>query len=203
MRGIFFSLLLGVLSAYAADDVLSDYEWQLKTPGRTLFRDRAPVGQIPLSSEGGKGLFGKKASGEQLQLLTDIAFQPGDTTRYFALGLRLADGDQLIAGSFADKDEITGLLSAARYIVSTSADIAETERPETEIYYQTRAGFKLQFLQIGKAQAFAFSFHSGDSERAISRALTRDHISILADLIDLALFELNRQGAAIKIPKTN
>lgn len=203
MRGILLGLLATICTAFAADEVLSDYEWQLKTPGRTLFRDRAPVGQIPLSSEGGKGLFGKKTSGEQLQLLTDIAFQPGDTTRYFALGLRLVDGDQVLAESFADKDEIPGLLSAARYIVSTATDIAATERPETEIYFQGRAGFKLQFLQIGKAQAFALSFHSTIPERTISRALTSDHISILADLIDLALFELNRQGAGIKIPKTN
>ncbi|MCC6476953.1 hypothetical protein IT157_07840 [bacterium] len=204
-RGIIFSLLLTLGSAYAGDEALSDYEWQLNTPGRTLFRDRTPVGQVPLSADGGKGLFAKKGktSGEQLQVLSDIAFQPGDTMRYFALGLRLIDGDQLIAESFADADEVPGLLSAARYVVSTATNIADTERSETEIYFQSRAGFKLQFVQVGKAQAYVCSFHAGNAERTVSRALTGDQVSIFADLIDLALFELNRQGAGIKIPKSN
>ncbi len=75
-------VILQASFAQSPTKIATDYEWQLTQPGRTLFRDRLPVGQIALVA--GKK---EKATGELLQVLTDIAFMPGDSNRFFAVAL--------------------------------------------------------------------------------------------------------------------
>ncbi len=181
-------------SAQLTTNIATDYEWQLAEPGRTLFRDRLPVGQIALVA-GRK----EKMTGELLQVLTDIAFMPGDTVRHFATAFRVIDGDRVYSEVLADAAELPELIKSARYIAETAVNIASTERAETHITFRTRAGMIIEFLQFGTEQQITIALPDPLSDGEIIRALSADQLVLFSDLLDLTIFELNRQGAGIKI----
>ena len=54
--------LLGCVSPLAAQSSVpaTDFEWELQTPDRTLFRDRIPIGQVSLTVAGKSGFFGSR-----------------------------------------------------------------------------------------------------------------------------------------------
>lgn len=193
---ISLALLTVATLAYAQPPakIATDYEWQLTQPGRTLFRDKLPVGQIALVA--GKK---EKATGEVLQVLTDIAFMPGDSVRHFAAMFRVIEGDRLYAEVLSDADELPELIKAARYIAETSVDIATTDRAETDIAFHSRAGLSLEFKQVGTQQIMQIALPDPFSDGEIIRPLSADKFTLFADLLDLTIFELNRQGAGIKI----
>jgi len=188
-------LLFGAVAfAQAPQTIATDYEWQLTQPGRTLFRDKLPVGQIGLVA--GKK---EKATGEALQVLTDIAFMPGDSTRYFAVTFRVMEGDRLYGEVILDADELPELIKSARYLAATALDIAATDRAETDITFHSRAGLSLEFRQVGTAQQLQLALPDPLSDGELIRPLTPDQYSLFADLLDLTIFELNRQGANIRV----
>lgn len=190
-------LLVAIASAGYSQSparIATDYEWQLSQPGRTLFRDRLPVGQIALVA--GKK---EKATGEVLQMLTDIAFMPGDSNRFFAVAIRVGEGDRVFSEVLADAEELPELIRSARYIGQTARDIASTERAETNITFHTRAGFSLEFVQAGTRQQISVALPDPFSDGEIIRDISLDQLSLFADLLDLTIFELNRQGAGLKV----
>ncbi len=194
-RGLLFFLLLsGGAWAQSVPVIATDYEWQLTQPGRTLFRDRLPVGSIELVA-GRK----EKATGEVLQVLTDIAFEPGDTVRFFAVNFRLTAGEQGLTEALADAAELPGLIGAARYAIETSKNIAGTERAETLVTYRTRSGFALNLLHFGTQQQLSVEWPDVQHAGRIERIINADQLSLFADLLDLTIFELNRQGAGLKL----
>lgn len=190
------ALLSAVSTAQPPAKIATDYEWQLAQPGRTLFRDKLPVGQIALVS-GRK----EKVTGELLQILTDIAFAPGDTVRHFAATIRVFEGERIYSEVVVDANELAELIKAARFIVQTAADIASTARSETDITFHTRAGFSLEFRQVGTEQLLQFAVPDPLSDGEIIRVLSTDQLRLFSDLLDLTIFELNRQGAGIKVAK--
>ncbi len=182
--------------AQSPTKIATDYDWQLNQPGRTLFRDRLPVGQIALVA--GKK---EKATGELLQVLTDIAFMPGDSNRFFAVAFRIGEGSTVYSEVLADADEIPELIRSARYITQTATDIASSERAETKITFHTRAGFSIEFMQVGTQQQLTVVFPDPLSDGEIIREVSTDQLGLFADLLDLTIFELNRQGAGLKVKK--
>jgi hypothetical protein len=184
----------GVVPAWAQNQILTDYEWQLAEPGRTLFRDRLPVGQITLV-EGRK----EKPTGELLQVLTDIAFIPGDSLRHFAAAFRIYEGEKIYSEVIADAEELPELINAARYIAETAVNISTTERAETRITFRTRDKLSLEFLQIGTQQQIAVVMPDPLSDGEIIRSLSTDQLKLFSDLLDLTIFELNRQGANLVV----
>ncbi|MBK6765100.1 MAG: hypothetical protein IPG71_01970 [bacterium] len=197
-RSLIIIVLFGMASlhlfAQVPEKIATDYEWQLTQPGRTLFRDKVPVGQIGFVA--GKK---EKATGEALQVLTDIAFTPGDSTRYFAVTFRVMEGDRLYGEVILDADELPELIKSARYLAATALDIAATERAETDITFRSRAGLSLEFRQVGQQQQLQLALPDPLSDGEIIRPLTSDQYSLFADLLDLAIYELNRQGANIRV----
>lgn len=192
---VLFGLLwAGNSWAQTAPAIATDYEWQLTQPGRTLFRDRLPVGNIELT--GGRK---EKATGEVLQVLTDIAFEPGDTVRFFAVNVRLVSSGQLVAESILDGSELPGLMGAVRYALETAKNIAGTERAETLVSFRTRAGFAAELLHFGTQQQFNLEWPTLAGRELTSRAISADQMLQFADLLDLTIFELNRQGAGLKL----
>lgn len=193
-------LLLFVFVQYGLSQspvrIATDYEWQLSQPGRTLFRDRLPVGQIALVT--GKK---EKATGEVLQMLTDIAFMPGDSNRFFAAAFRVGEGDKVYSEVLADAEELPELIRSARYIAQTAQDIASTERAETDITFHTRAGFSIEFVQVGTQQKLTVSLPDPFSDGELIREISADQLVLFSDLLDLTIFELNRQGAGLKVRK--
>lgn len=185
--------LAGTCLAQTVPSIATDYEWQLNEPGRTLFRDRLPVGNIELVA--GKK---EKATGEVLQVLTDIAFQPGDTARYFAVNLRLVESNRVLAEVITDAVEIPELIGAARYAIETSRNIAGTDRPETLVTFRTRAGFTIELLHFGTDQQLSVQWPD-KMGGIVSRVISLDQLSLFTDLLDLTIFELNRQGAGLKL----
>jgi hypothetical protein len=187
----------GVLPSLAQNKILTDYEWQLAEPGRTLFRDRLPVGQLTLV-EGRK----EKPTGELLQVLTDIAFIPGDSVRHFAAGFRIFEGEKIYSEVIADAEELPELITSARYIAETAVNIAGTMRDETRITFRTRANFSLEFIQLGTQQQITVAMPDPLSDGEIIRTLSADQLKIFSDLLDLTIFELNRQGANLVVKST-
>jgi hypothetical protein len=177
----------------------TDFEWELQTPDRTLFRDRIPIGRIPLTIESQSGFFGsrKKSSGEAMALWTEVAFVPGDTARFLALSLELNAGESVRAAALLDAVEFPSLYKSVEYVLGTSRNIAGTERTDTRVVYRSRGGFELIFIQRMKAQRVEFRFPARNGEPAIVRSVSRDQLSLFKDILDLALFELNRQGASL------
>lgn len=188
--------LYSVAIAQSAAKIATDYEWQLTQPGRTLFRDRLPVGQIALVS--GKK---EKATGELLQVLTDIAFMPGDSNRYFATAFRIIEDNRIYSEVLVDADEVPELINSARYVAQTAVDIASTERAETIITFRTRAGFSIEFTQVGTQQVLTVSLPDPFSDGEVIREISADQLKLFTDLLDLTIFELNRQGAGLKVKK--
>ncbi|MCB9369062.1 MAG: hypothetical protein H6507_08165 [Calditrichaeota bacterium] len=187
-----------VFPALSQTKILTDYEWQLSEPGRTMFRDRLPVGQIALV-EGRK----EKLTGELLQVLTDIAFIPGDSLRHFAAAFRIFEGERVYSEVIADAEELPELIGAAKYIAETAVNIASTERSETRITFRTRANLSLEFIQIGTQQQINIVMPDPLSDGEIIRTLSADQLKLFSDLLDLTIFELNRQGAnlVVETPK--
>jgi hypothetical protein len=177
----------------------TDFEWELQTPDRTLFRDRLPIGRIPLTAESKSGFFGsrKKSSAEALALWTEVAFVPGDTARFLALSLELNAGELTLAAAQLDAVEFPSLYKAVEFILGTARNIAGTERTDTRVVYRSRSGFELIFIQQVKAQRVEFRFPSRAGEQAVVRTVNHDQLSLFKDILDLALFELKRQGAPL------
>jgi hypothetical protein len=194
--------LLGSAALLLAQPLNSatDYERELQVPGRTLFRDRTPVGKISFIKQGARtGLIGKKQklTGESLTLLTDVAFIPGDTVRYFGAMLELAAGEHMISSVVLDGEEVPRLWSSITYMLETGEKIRSTERTDTRMQFRGKSGWSLTYFQAGTAQRVELSFPAKDKEPEEVRSLTRDELSALKDLVDLALFDLKRQGAQL------
>jgi hypothetical protein len=182
---------------------LTDYEWEINTPGRTVFRDRTPVGQIALVKTEGRGIFGGKGkpTGEMLTMLADVSFIPGDTLRFFGAGIEFDNQKQILGSMMLDTDELPRLRKSASYIAKTATNIANTERLDTSIRYRGKGNWSLEFTQQGQDQFLGLSWTDPVSGAHEHRSLTPDQLSVLVDLIDLTIFELNRQGAGIVLDK--
>ncbi len=195
-----FSLfVLASLLFAQAINTATDYEWELQVPGRTLFRDRTPIGKISFVKQGARtGLLGKKQklTGEALSLITDVAFVPGDTIRYFGAMLELTAGNNQIASAVMDGEEVPALWSSLKYMLETGEKIRNTERTDTRMSFRGKSGWLLTYYQAGTQQSVEISLPVKDKEPEI-RSLTRDELSALKDLVDLALFDLKRQGAQL------
>jgi hypothetical protein len=177
----------------------TDFEWELQSPNRTLFRDRIPVGEVPLSGEKKSGFFGsrKQAGGEALAVIVEVAFIPGDTARFLAVGFELKSGESLLADVLLDAAEMPSFRKSVEYDLTTSENIANTERADTRVVYRSRAGMEFGFLQRIKDQRFEIHFPARDRQPAIVRSLNRESVLLFRDLLDLVLFELKRQGAPL------
>lgn len=181
----------------------TDYEWEINTPGRTVFRDRTPVGQIALVKTEGRGIFGGKGkpTGEMLTMLADVSFIPGDTLRFFGVGIEFGDAKHVSASMMLDTDELPSLWKSASYIAKTALNIANTERLDTSIRYRGKGDWSLEFTQKGQDQFLGLSWTDPATGVHEHRSLTPDQLTILVDLIDLTIYELNRQGAGIVLDK--
>jgi len=184
-----------------AQDAATNYEWELATPGRTTFRDRTPVGHIALVHTEGGGIFGKKGkpTGELLRMVVDVAFVPGDTLRFFAVSMEIIDGRRLLETIIVDHDELPSFWSGAKYISQTAANIANTKREDTQIQYRGKNGWSIEFTQHGQNQFLGVGWDDALTGVREYRSITPDQLSVLVDLIDLAVYELNRQGASIQL----
>ncbi|MBU0691236.1 hypothetical protein KKH18_05400 [bacterium] len=181
----------------------TDYEWEINTPGRTIFRDRTPIGQIALIKLEGGGIFGGKGkpTGEMLTMIADVSFVPGDTLRFFGAAIEFGTAKYINATIVLDPDELPSFWKSANYISKTATNIANTERIDTSIRYRGKSGWSLEFTQQGQDQFLGLAWTDPLSGNREHRSLTPDQLSILADLIDLTIFELNRQGASITLEK--
>jgi hypothetical protein len=177
----------------------TDFEWELQTPDRTLFRDRIPIGQVSLEIERKSGFFGsrKKSTGEALAVWAEVAFIPGDTARFLAVSLDLMSGELPLASALLDAMEFPSLYKSVEYVLSTARNIAGTERTDTRVVYRSRSGLELAFIHQIKAQRVEFRFPAGEGEQAVVRTVSRDQLSLFKDILDLAFFELKRQGASL------
>jgi hypothetical protein len=181
----------------------TDYEWEINTPGRTVFRDRTPIGQIALVKTEGRGIFGGKGkpSGEKLTVLSDVSFIPGDTLRFFGAAIEFDNSKQVSGSIMLDTDELPSLWKSASYIAKTATNIANTERLDTSIRYCGKGNWSLEFTQRGQDQFLGLSWTDPATGVQQHRSLTPDQLTVLVDLIDLTIFELNRQGAGIVLDK--
>ncbi len=178
----------------------TDFEWELQVSGRTLFRDLTPIGRISLVHTSGQGgILGKKGkeTGEAILLRTDVAFVPGDTIRYFALNIGLFDGEREITSLVVDRDEVSGLHGAMKYMLETAGHILDTDRPDTRIQRRTKSGIEIEFRQVKTEQSFHIMFLREDGS-VLTRPLYPDQFSSLRDLLELSMFELRRQGAILE-----
>ena len=193
------SFLALVLIAWSQPiNVATNYEWELAVPGRTLFRDRTPVGEVSFVKEGARtGIIGKKVkyTGENLGIVADVAFVPGDTVRYFGVALELASGSDLIRSTFMDGDELPQLWSSLKYMLETGDKIRGTEREDTRMQFRGKSGWTLTYFQNGTMQRVELSFPAIEKQYELVRTMTRDELSTFKDLVDLTMFELKRQGA--------
>ncbi|MBM3324092.1 MAG: hypothetical protein FJY66_00325, partial [Calditrichaeota bacterium] len=133
----------------------TDYEWELQTPGRTLFRDRTLIGSVPLEpgpSQKGKRKKSKVPAGEALNLYIDMAFVPGDTVRYFGANLVLQGEEEPLAFVILDPDELAPLHDALRYLVKTAENIRNSQRTDTQILFRGRSDWRVTFRQQGIQQ---------------------------------------------------
>lgn len=205
------SFLLGILLLSIAIDsgiaqpitAATDYEWEISTPGRTIFRDRTPIGQIALIKLEGGGIFGGKGkpTGEMLKMLADVSFVPGDTLRFFGAAIEFGTEKYINGTIVLDVDELPSLWKSAGYISKTAINIANTERVDTSIRYRGKSGWSLEFTQQGQDQFLGLAWTDPVSGTREHRSLTPDQLTIMVDLIDLTIFELNRQGATITLEK--
>lgn len=197
---IFAAVLAGLLTIPPAnaDDVpdsTTRFVHELQQPGRVMFHDRIPVGRVDLAAAPA-GKRKAKTPVDALAVVVETAFSPGDTVRFFALSLAVERGGQSVAMAILDADEVQPLWTACAYFLKTSADLAGTQRTDTRLLFRSRTGFDLHFRQQAADQQFVLRIpaaEGGNSERQI----TQDALSAMKDLLDLALFELRRQGAVI------
>jgi hypothetical protein len=202
IRFFFVCLLAGLpLLALAAPpppaDVATDYEWELRTPDRTLFRDRTPVGQISLIAQSGKDKKKAKPSGEVLTLISEVAFAQGDTARFFAASFELWRGTVIAESAVLDAAELPALWRSLSFMLTTAQGTGGTDRADTRITFRAKSGLTFAFEQVGKVQQFSLSFPQRDKQDETLRVLTADQFSTMKDLLDLVLFDLKRQGAVI------
>jgi hypothetical protein len=177
----------------------TDFEWELQVPNRMLFRDRIPVGEIPLTADRKSGFFGgrKKDGGEALSVWTEVAFVPGDTARFVGVAFELGKKNEPAATAILDAVEIPSLYKSVEYVLATSQSIANTERTDTRVVYRAKCGLELVFIQQGKTQRFEFHYPPLENRSPVMRYLSRGQLSLFKDLLDLTLFELKRQGALL------
>jgi hypothetical protein len=199
-----FSLFVFVLTplAFAEAPPPTEYEWEVQSPNRTLFRDRTPVGQVFLMTEARKGLFSRKPkeSGEALNFFTEVAFVPGDTVRTYGAVLSLGDGPSVTASTLFDGAELASLWKYLDYAAATAKNIAAVQRTGTRIEYHSKSGLALAFSQTGTVQRFEVRFPAATGRSEIIRPLTGEQLSTLRDLVDLAIYDLKRQGATLTSP---
>jgi hypothetical protein len=194
--------LLFVAASALSQDIgpATDYEWELLTPDRTMFRDRTLIGNVPLAQEGArKTLLGrsKGKTGRALAVYTDMAFVPGDTVRHFGADLVLTAKDEPLALAILDPDELTPFQEALRYLATTAENIRHSERTDTQIFFRGKNEWKILFTQRGTEQRIEFHFPAVAPYEEQRQELQISHVSALADLIDMALLNLQRQGAVI------
>src|SRR3989339_1705450 len=186
---LFISIIFICLQISAGQPIAfpTDYEWEINTPGRTVFRDKTPIGQIALVKTEGRGIFGGKGkpTGEVLTVLSDVAFVPGDTSRFFAAGIEFADKKNITGSILLDHDELPSLWKSASYIAKTASNIANTERNDTSIRYRGKGDWSLEFTQRGQDQFLGLSWTDPNTSNREYRFLTPDQLTVLADLIDL------------------
>lgn len=196
-------LFLGLLSPVVLADPPSaetDFEWEVRVPGRTIFSELTPVGKINLVHLGGQGgLLGKKGkeTGEAIIVNANVAFVPADTIRYYAAELQLVQGSGELSTVILDANELLGLSNAMSYMLETAGNILDTDRAETRIFRRTKAGLTMRFIQQGKQQRFGVDFPSKEKQM-LERDLEPEQYQSIRDLLDLTLYELRRQGAVIE-----
>lgn len=178
----------------------TDYEWELETPGRTMFRNRRLIGSVPLAP--GRGLKmplgkSKARAREALALYSDVTFVPGDTVRYFGVTLELTGKREVLALAVLDPDELAPFRSALRYLLKTAENIRHSERTDTQIFFRGKSDWQILFRQQGTQQQIEIHFPATASYTEQQRELQASQVSALADLIDLAILDLRRQGALV------
>jgi len=176
----------------------TDYEWELQTPGRTMFRDRSLIGSVPLAQTRERKSPLTKAkvrTHEALAVYTDVSFVPGDTTRYFGADLVLQGEAELFASVILDPDELGPLETALRYILKTAEGIRTSERSDTQIFFRGKNNWEVLFQQQGTAQRIEIHFAAVSSFAEQRRDLQAAQVTALADIVATALSELKRQGA--------
>jgi hypothetical protein len=177
----------------------TDFEWELQTPDQTFFRDRMLIGSVPLEQIQSKGLFrkAKVQTVEALTLYADMAFVPGDTTRYFAADIVLQGGEEPLASANLDPDELAPFEAALRYLVKTAENIRNSERSGTQILFCGKDDWKIEFQQQGTKQRIEIYFPATDSLKEQRRELQAVQVSALADLVEATMTNLKRQGAVL------
>ncbi len=178
----------------------TDYEWELQTPGRTMFRNRTFVGSLPISQQSHRKFpFGKSkpTTLEAVELYTDMAFEPRDTTRYFGANLVLKGQDGLLSFTILDIDELAPFETALRYLAKTAEGMQTSERTDTQIFFRGKSAWKILFRQQGTAQLVMLHFPETSQYEAQQQELDLVQVSTLADLVNLTIFQLERQGAML------
>ncbi len=178
----------------------TDYEWDLQTPGRTIFRDRTLIGSVPLAQTRERKSPLSKAkvrTHEALAVYTDISFEPGDTTRYFGANLVLQGETELLAFTVLDPEELGPFETALRYILKTAEGIRNSERSDTQIFFRGKNSWEVLFQQQGTVQRIEIHFAAGSSFAEQRRELQAAQVTALADIVSTALSELKRQGALL------
>jgi len=178
----------------------TDYEWELQTPGRTIFRDRTLIGSVPLvqTRERKSPLTKAKVrTHEALAVYTDVSFEPGDTTRYFGADLVLQGETELLAFVILDPEELGPFETALRYILKTAEGIRNSERSDTQIFFRGKNNWEVLFQQQGTAQRIEIHFAGVSSFVEQRRELQATQVAALADIVATALSELKRQGALL------
>ena len=181
----------------------TDYDWELQTPGRALFRDRMLIGSVPLEQKRSRKTPLSKSKARTiaaLALYSDFAFVPGDTVRYFAVDLVLTDKEKPLAFVILDLDELVPFQAALRYLAKTADNMRNSERTDTQILFRGKSDWQILFRQQGTQQQIEFHFPAMTSYEEQRRELQVSQVSALADLIDIALDNLKRQG--VLIPET-
>jgi hypothetical protein len=180
----------------------TDFEWQLQTPDRTFFRDRTLIGSVPLEQTRSKGVLKKSKARtvEALTLYADMAFVPGDTTRYFGADLVLQSGEELLASAILDPDEVVPFQSALRYLLKIAENMRSSERTGTQILFCGKGDWKVMFEQQGAQQRIEIYFPATASLKEQRRELQTSQVSALADLVEATTENLKRQGALPEAP---
>ncbi len=196
------AVLLFMTALSLAQDIepATDYEWELQTPGRTMFRNCTFVGSVPLSERSHRKFpFGKAQAKtlEAVELYTDMAFEPGDTTRYFGANLVLKGQDKPLAFAILDVDELAPFEEALRYLVKTAEGMRTSNRTDTQIFFLGKSAWEILFRQQGTVQHIELHFPETSQQEAHDRELNINQVSTLADLVNLTMVQLERQGALL------
>jgi predicted secreted protein len=197
-----FVVLLFMTALLLAQDIepATDYEWELQTPSRTMFRNRTFVGSVPISERRQSKLpFAKSKTKtlEAVELYTDMAFEPGDTTRYFGANLTLMGKNGVLSLMILDIDELAPFEEALRYLAKTAEGMRVSERTDTQIFFRGKGAWEILFRQQGTEQHIELHFPETSEQEAQQRELDINQVSALADLVNLTMVQLRRQGALL------